>query len=265
MLCEIRCGVDRAGGQRGVCGLAEHTPVYRRMIHFGEERPLVPSYVIWLSGCNFLCTFCSELQHLRPDFPGEVLSPQTLAALIDDDLSTSRHRVKNLNFVGGEPAISLPYIADVVLALLERRERIPPLLLNTNGYLSPAVLEVALDMFEIFVVDLKFGNDRCARRLGGPKRYVETLHRVLELLHSSGREVWIRHLLMPDHIDCCTRPTLEAVVQWPDFRVNLMPAFVAFDRRWRSLRRDEVEAARRLFEQTDLPHRYWDGRPLDLA
>lgn len=262
MLCEIRCGVDRAGGQRGVCGLAEHTPVYRRMIHFGEERPLVPSYVIWLSGCNFLCTFCSEHGHLRPDFPGQVLSPSALAELIDDDLSTSRHRVKNLNFVGGEPAISLPYIADVVLALAERRADIPPLLLNTNGYLPAAVLEVALEMFEIFIVDLKFGDDGCARRLGGPKHYVETLHRVLDRLHASGREVWIRHLLMPDHLDCCTRPTLEAVVRWPDFRVNLMPAFVAFDRRWRSLRRDEVETARQLYEQTDLPHRYWDGRPL---
>src|SRR5690606_9674170 len=56
VLCEIRCGVDRLAGERGRCGLADTLPIYSQMLHFGEERALVPSWVVNLSGCSMHCT-----------------------------------------------------------------------------------------------------------------------------------------------------------------------------------------------------------------
>lgn len=259
LLCEVRCAVNRAADARGVCGLAAETPVYRRLLHFGEERELVPSYTIWLAGCNFLCSFCSDEHALRPPLPGRVMSAEALGEAVAAELEATPYRVKNVNFVGGDPSISLPFLLDVAIALLERAPRVPPLLLNTNGYLTPEALAVALEVFEVFVVDYKFGNDRCAREIAMPRRYTAVLDRNLEALARSGREVWVRHLLMPDHLDCCTAPVLERLAAWPELRVNVMPAFVAFDDRWRSLRREETAQGRALLEAAPLARKYWAG------
>jgi putative pyruvate formate lyase activating enzyme len=143
LLCEVRCRVNRRAGERGECGLAAETPVYRRLVHLGEELALVPSYTVWLSGCNFLCSFCSDAHALRPPLPGRVYPAEALAELIAGDLAASKRPVKNINFVGGEPSISLPYLCDVGLALLRRLPAAPPFLLNTNGYLTMGALEAA--------------------------------------------------------------------------------------------------------------------------
>jgi putative pyruvate formate lyase activating enzyme len=263
MLCEVQCGVDRSAGVRGACGLAESTPVYRRLIHLGEELPLVPSYAVWLAGCNFACSFCSDDHALRPPLPGEHLSATELADRIAADLTASTRQVRNINFVGGEPGISLPFIADVATALAERVERLPPLLLNTNGFLTTAALECAIELFEIFVVDWKFGNDECARQIGTPADYSAILERNLRLLEDSGRSVWVRHLLMPGHIDCCTHPVLARLeTHSEEIHVNVMPAFVAFDRRWSSLKAEEIASARAAYQKAAIGSRYWDGRPL---
>lgn len=265
-LCEIRCGVDRAAGQRGDCGLAQHTPIYRRLLHLGEERELVPSLAVWLAGCNFLCSFCSDEPALRPPLPGRVMTAGALAtALVADVWGTSR-RVNNINFVGGEPAISLPYLAEVAIAVLEALPSAPDLLLNTNGYLTPGALHAAIDLFDVFVVDLKFGNDDCAAACGAATPYVSVLERNLSKLASSDREVWVRHLLMPGHIDCCTRPALECVSALPGHvRLNVMPAFVSFAPEWGSLSTDEATIARGLVEALQRPGTCWDGKILANA
>jgi putative pyruvate formate lyase activating enzyme len=261
-LCEVRCGVERAAGKRGPCGLDDVTPVYRRLLHFGEERELVPSYAVWLAGCNFYCSFCSDEAALRPPLPGRAVSAEALAESIARDLLTTPYRVKNVNFVGGDPGVSLPYLADVALALLARVPELPPLLLNTNGYLTPEALEAAVDVFDVFVVDYKFGNDACARAIATPRRYTGVLDRNLERLARSGREVWVRHLLMPEHLSCCTVPVLERLAAWPALKVNVMPAFVGFGESWRSLRREEERRGRELLEGAALSHKYWAGERL---
>lgn len=262
LLCEVRCGVARAENKRGACGLAADTPIYRRMLHFGEERELVPSYAVWLSGCNFLCTFCSDLDALRPPLPGSSWSIPALAEAIKTDLTSSRFPIRNLNFVGGDPSISLPYLADLAIALLEEVPDLPELLLNTNGYLTPEALRAAIDIFDIFVVDFKFGNDVCARQIAGPRRYLEALERNLDALATSGRNVWVRHLLMPGHLDCCTVPVLEACTRWPQAKVNVMPAFVAFNEPWAPLTAAEKRLGKELLVESGISLKYWDGRRL---
>ncbi len=267
-LCPIHCAVDRAAGERGECGLAAETPVYRRLVHLGEERALVPSYAVWLAGCSFLCTFCSDEHALRPPLPGLALPADELAEAVAAELRAYRERrpdrpLANLNFVGGEPSISLPYLVDLALALLERDEALPPLLLNTNAFMTVGALEAAIDAFEIFVADLKFGSDTCAAACGAARPYERVVQRNLRRLAESGRELWVRHLLMPGHIDCCTAPALGFLRTLPSHvRVNVMPAFVSFDRRWGRLGKAEVERARVLLADANLPNAHWDGRPL---
>lgn len=263
LLCELRCRAKRSSGEVGACGLAKQTYVYHRLVLFGEESPLVPSYAIWLSGCNFECTFCSEARAHRQPLPGKTYSPGRLADEIASNLDTHQKPVRNINFVGGEPALNLPFIADVAHRLVQQSNEVPALLLNTNGWLTPNALAASIDLFDVFLVDLKFGNDSCASELGAPERYSEILKHNLNLLVESKREVWVRHLLIPGHIDCCTKQVLKTLESWPSsVNVNLMPAFVDFNGNLRSLRTDEIERARKLLAESKLAHRFWDGKPV---
>ncbi|MCS7098736.1 MAG: hypothetical protein NZ925_00120, partial [Sulfolobales archaeon] len=58
--CEWRCGVNRLGGSRGFCRLANETYVSSYFLHVGEEPPLVPSGTIFYGSCNFRCVFCQN-------------------------------------------------------------------------------------------------------------------------------------------------------------------------------------------------------------
>ena len=279
VLCEHRCGAMRPDGEQGACGLADEVVVYNRMLHMGEERELVPSYAMFTSGCSMLCSFCSEFEHLRPPFGRGGTEAGELAAKVASHLGQLAQQgiaAKNLNFVGGEPSIVLPWIASFVEALDELMEERPPILLNTNGYMTAEVLALATHLADIFVVDLKFGDDRCAEEIGDVPRYTEVLHRNLALLARSasgvgegglraGVALWVRHLLMPDHLSCCTAPSLSwLAAHAPVARVNVMPAFFPFsggsNTRWRDLSAEEREEGRLLLDASGLVEGWFDGR-----
>lgn len=270
-LCELRCGVDRVAGERGRCGLADETVVYGRMLHFGEEHDLVPSYVVSLSGCSMHCTFCSEDRHLRPPFAGAPTSARALAEALASELPRLRPRARNINFVGGEPSISLPFLLETAFHLERLYPEHPPLLLNTNGLLTPEALALCRDVFDIYVVDLKFGPGDEGWRIGKVPDYFETVTaRLLEIAAMRpAPALYVRHLLMPGHVACCTAPVLTWLeTHLPQARVNLMPGFVAFSgtraaRHWpTALSRDEIDSARQLLLNSRLEHRLWNGGPL---
>lgn len=279
-LCERRCGVHRADGERGLCGLSDEVAVYNRLIHVGEEDPLVPSYAIFLSGCSLSCSFCSEWQHLKPPFKAPSISPLALARAVTVDLERAPEgaRPTNINFVGGEPTVALPFIADFVVAAEGLGTQLPPVLLNTNGFVTPEALALATHLAELFVVDFKYGNDRCASEVAGIEGYWETLTRNLRALGGGPLDpgpadgvplmpvtLWVRHLLMPGHLECCTRPVLAWLSEHlPEAHVNVMPAFVptfgAPGNRWPWLKAEEREEAIDLLRSSDLTHRFFDGR-----
>ncbi len=263
MACELRCGAERAAGQVGACGLGAETHVYNRLLHMGEEAQLVPSYTVYLSGCSMACSFCSEAQHLAPPFSRPATDPVALARKVTGSLG----RARNVNFVGGEPSIQLPWIARFAAELAELGP-VPPLLCNTNGYLTPEALELALEMFSIWVVDLKFGNDRCAQSVANTDDYTAVLRRNLHVLEEAGVELWVRHLLMPGHLDCCTAQVLDwCADNLPSARVNVMPAFVPFrhndNAEWGELSVDHRQRGRELLRRAGVSAPYFDGRRLD--
>jgi putative pyruvate formate lyase activating enzyme len=281
-LCEVRCGAMRSQGQEGPCGLADEVHVYNRLLHMGEEAPLVPSLAVFLSGCSMRCSFCSEAEHLRPPFRAKPVSPQRLAEQVAGDLARAGREVRNINFVGGEPSIALPFLARFARALAARVPSPPPLLLNTNGYLTPEALVLATHLCPIWVVDLKFGQDRCGREVGAVAQYSEVLRRNLSWLHDPGTapphegvyarpvQLWVRHLLMPGHLECCTKPCLDwLAAHTPQARVNLMPAFHPFDgpgnARWASLSAQERDEGLALLRASGLTRAWFDGRRLEAS
>lgn len=221
-VCAEGCGVNRLAGEFGTCGLGEHAQVYKEYLHLGEERSLIPSHTVYLSGCNFRCVFCSDLGPVsRPRQHGAVIAPEDLAARI---AKRRGEGAKNVNFVGGLPDVNLLYI----LRTLSHCPTDTHVVWNTNLWTTAEAIERLRGVVGTWLVDLKFGDDLCALKLSQTRGYVETMQALMPLAARSG-ELIVRHLLMPGHLECCTRPALSWLSrQLPDVSVNIMTGYHPF-------------------------------------
>lgn len=261
--CALRCGVDRHAGERGPCGLGPEGRVYKEYLHLGEERALVPSHTIFLSGCSLRCAFCSDAPAVRePLRHGAALAPETLAARI---AARRRQGARNVGFVGGEPFVNALFI----LRTLLRCPDDTPVVWNTNLWATTEAVQTLAPVVGTWLVDFKFGNDRCAQDLSGARGYVGRMARLLRVAAAGGGAVIVRHLALPGHLTCCTRPALEWLSEHlPGCAVNLMTGYLPFELAGRDgpLGRPaataERVAAAELLRALDLPRAMVDGVPL---
>jgi putative pyruvate formate lyase activating enzyme len=198
LLCEHRCGVDRRSPHRGPCKASARPRVFRHRLEYGDEADLAPSYLFYLSGCDLRCVFCiNELNAFDPR-RGQELTREFFHRAIADGL---RQGARTLQWVGGEPTVHLPAILEVMADC----PRLPPVVWKTDLHATPDALDLLNGVVDVYLADFKFGNDDCARRLGGVSRYVEIVTRNLQLVAGRGKLI-VRHLLLPGHLDCCFRP-----------------------------------------------------------
>lgn len=203
LFCEWRCGVNRLRGSKGFCRLADETYVSSYFLHVGEEPPLVPSGTIFYGSCNFRCVFCQnhDISQEHP-FSGIRVNAEELAS-IQDYLRLEGAR--NVNHVGGEPT---PNIYTILSSLRFVKSNVPQLW-NSNMYLTEESMKLLLDVIDIWLPDLKYGNDSCATRLSLVRNYFSVVTRNLRLICDRGDPIIIRHLVMPNHLSCCTEPALK--------------------------------------------------------
>jgi putative pyruvate formate lyase activating enzyme len=204
-LCEIRCGVNRLAGQRGPCGLDADSYVQKRHISLAEEVELLPAYLIYLGGCNFRCRFCVQAPRCFDGTSGQRADSADIAAEL---AGLTARGVKSVILIGGEPSLH-PH---TILALARHVPRDLMLVLKTNMYMTPQVLELLDGVVDFYLADYKFGNDRCAHLLAGMDRYTDVVERNLRLASERSRVV-VRHLLMPGHLDCCFKPAATWVAR----------------------------------------------------
>ena len=214
--CERRCGVDRTSGKTGVCGVGEKSRISSEFMHHGEEPELVPSYTVFFNGCTFKCQYCQNWDISQYPEEGVPVSPLALAKLIEN---ARREGTRNVNFVGGEPTPNL----HTILEALNLCEVNIPSVWNSNMFLSQESMELLFGTQDIYLADFKYGNDKCAQRYSKVQGYFEVVARNHRLALDNA-ELIIRHLVLPNNIDCCTRPVLEWIAEnlGPMVRVNIM-------------------------------------------
>jgi putative pyruvate formate lyase activating enzyme len=166
----------------------------------------------------------------------------------------------NINFVGGDPTPNLHTIFDG----MRRLEVNVPILWNSNLYLTSDAMSILRDVIDIWLPDFKWGNDRCAIRLSKAARYWETITRNLEVAQLDG-DMIIRHLVMPGHIECCTRPILMWIARnCPGALVNIMGQYrpdslVPIDSKYEDIDRypsaKEMDSAYRYADQFGIAYR----------
>ena len=210
--CERRCGVDRRF-KYGSCG-AMQSRISSEFLHLGEEYVLVPSHTIFFSGCPFHCVFCQNWD-ISQHKTGVFVEPVKLVEIIKNRKSQGS---RNVNWVGGDPTPNIPYILNV---LKECNESIPQVW-NSNMYCSTEAMKVLDGVIDLYLTDFKFGNNNCAKRLSLVENYLEVVKRNHKIAYENG-EMIIRHLVMPNHLECCSKPIMEWIVEnVPNAAVNIM-------------------------------------------
>ncbi len=204
-LCSRQCHIDRTSGDRGYCEVGSRMSVSSCFDHYGEEPFFVPSFTIFFNSCTFSCQFCQNWEISQGTDAQETqgVSEMHLARLID-----LHSYCKNVNFVGGEPTPYLPFILKI-LTLVESNMAV---VWNSNFYMSRKSMALLQGIVDVYLSDFKYGNDHCASRLSDVPNYSEIVRRN-HALALADAELVIRHLVMPNHLECCTKPVLEFIAQ----------------------------------------------------
>jgi len=225
--CERQCAANRANGETGFCSISKDSYVSSAFLHTGEEAPLVPSGTIFFQGCNFGCVFCQNYdisQSWKNKNKIEDIARKTdsiqLANLADRLVGEG---AININYVGGDP---IPNIHTILGSLQHQTSNITQLW-NSNFYLTEESLSLIIDFMDFWLPDFKFGNNSCAEKYSGITSYYDVVTRNLKKIHDAGSgEIIIRHLIMPNHIECCSKPILEFIArEIPKCVVNIMGQF----------------------------------------
>ncbi len=218
-ICEWRCRAHRLSGRWGICMVDKEAIVHSYFHHLGEEGPLVPSGTIFYGGCNFRCVFCQNFDLSQTNARGgERVSPRELAE-IQRGLRLSGAR--NINHVGGEPTPNIPFIIESFKYL----DVNVPQLWNSNMYMTVEALKILKDVIDIWLPDFKYGNNECAWRYSKIRNYWEVVTRNLRIAYKNG-DMIIRHLVLPGHVECCTRRVLEWIAEnTPKALVNIMDQY----------------------------------------
>ncbi|TFF95106.1 MAG: radical SAM protein [Promethearchaeota archaeon] len=235
IFCERQCKVNRIDGEKGYCLISKDSYVSSVFPHMGEESPLIPSGTIFFLGCNFGCVFCQNADISQSwknrrdpaDISQKVDGPK-LATLAE---TLESRGVININYVGGDP---IPNIHTIIESLQHQKSNITQLW-NSNFYLTEQSLNLLINLMDFWLPDFKYGNNDCANKYSGVENYYEILTRNLKKIHDLGSgEIIIRHLVMPNHVECCSKPILDFVAEKvPNCVVNIMgqyrPQYKAYD------------------------------------
>lgn len=198
-LCPRNCGVDRAV-ERGFCGMGEGIRIARAGLHFWEE-PVISgtkgSGAVFFSGCTLRCAFCQNREISAEGF-GKEISTERLREIFEELVAQGAH---NINLV--TPTHFLPWILPALSPALP-----VPVVYNCGGYEKPETLRALEGKVQIWLPDLKYGDDAPALRLSGAGDYfaaataaISEMYRqvgpytVEDGLLKSG--VIIRHLVLP--------------------------------------------------------------------
>ncbi len=212
-LCHHRCKVNRKKGEKGFCKLTDSSRYAAEFLHMGEEPELVPSHTVFFTGCVLSCVYCQNWDISMHPETGRQLDIKELTARID------RRRMegsKNLNLVTPTPHLHniLKIIKDISVNI--------PVIWNSNMYHSLEAAKLLEGVVDLYLPDFKYGNNRCAMKYSKIKEYVETVTANLKYA-SMDAEILMRHLVLPGHLDCCTKK----IIDWtagniPEIRFNLM-------------------------------------------
>ena len=261
-LCPHNCRNNRLKNELARCHSGHLPMVSSSCMHFGEE-PALGGMAgvgnIFFANCTLQCVYCQNhqiSQNWKAEQKNEV-SIETLAGMM---LELQKSGARAIGFV--TPAHFVPQIVQAIQIAASCGLSLP-LIYNTNAFDSVEVLSLLDGIIDIYLPDLKYGDDEFAFKYSGVHSYTEIAHAAIaEMYHQVGavlntdendlinRGLVIRHLVLPNDLAMS-----EEVLRWiaekldPRVTVSVMAQYypahkaAAIDLLGRKLREREYEKA----------------------
>lgn len=203
-LCPRKCGVNRATGQRGFCGMSHRLRAAKAMLHYGEEPAIAGNFgtgAVFFSGCTLRCRYCQNGVISDGGVGAEVTTArlrEIFETLIDEG-------AESIDLV--TPTHFLPSILPALTPKLP-----VPLVYNCGGYESVETLRELDGLVDVYLPDLKYSDNALAAQWSAAPDYFEVATEAIrEMYRQTGpavlederlvHGVLIRHLVLPGHLD----------------------------------------------------------------
>jgi len=233
-LCPRKCGINRLKNETGFCSTGRKAKIASFNSHFGEESPLVGAHgsgTIFFGSCNLLCSFCQNYDISHLDHGVEV-GPEEIAHMM---IQLANRGCHNINFV--TPTHVVPQIIEALIPAIEQGLNIP-LVYNSSGYDNKETLLLLDKIFDIYMPDFKFWDNKWAERYCNAPDYREyALEAIKEMHRQAGdlivddngiavKGLIVRHLVMPNNI-CGTEKILNFISKdlSPETYINIMDQY----------------------------------------
>ena len=168
-VCPLRCGVNRITGEIGVCKTGDLAQISSYGPHHGEEHPLSGwrgSGTIFFSRCNLRCVYCQNAD-ISQMGRGQEIDSENLSTIM---LQLQQMGCHNINLVS--PSHVIPQILAAVKVAGDNGLHLP-LVYNTGGYDSLEMLKLLDGVVDIYMPDMKYGDEVIARKYSFVKDYPE--------------------------------------------------------------------------------------------
>jgi len=207
-LCGWDCGVNRYKGRSLRCGLGKESFSNAPFDHISEEYSLNPAIVTNFRGCALNCIYCIDYESLSV----KDCAPSDPGKFWDQVLKLQRQDfpVTALEFTN--PTESFPGLMEILGQAPDHFNL--PVVLNCHLYGSRSFYDMANHVTDVWLPDLRYGNDKCAKKLSGIDDYMKYARIGLNAMR--GSRIIVRILVLPGHVDCCHGPALELLSKYRD-------------------------------------------------
>jgi putative pyruvate formate lyase activating enzyme len=227
-------------------------------------RGTMGSGTIFFTSCNMRCSFCQNGDISTDKDNGILITPNLLALMIwqlrmegchntnwvGGDPTIHLHTIveaismldsfqmpninknkEHLNYIEAVKSDNYTnyfntWLKNSEYAFYKKRLFNSPQLWNSNFFMSNQTMCVLRSLMDAWLPDFKFGPGKCALELSRTPWYWDTITNNLRLIHEWGEDFVIRHLIMPNHVECCTKPILDWIAtNMPEVPVNIMDQY----------------------------------------
>lgn len=204
--CPRNCKVDRQKSV-GFCSCPKEIIVAKYMLHHWEE-PIISgdensagSGAIFFGGCNLKCVYCQN-EEISFNPKGIKMTPNELAGLFK---KIEEMGALNINLVS-----PTQYTNEIIKAIKIYRPKIP-IIWNSSGYESVTEIKKLKNYIDIYLVDLKYMDDKLSADLSNAKDYPQIATKAIKQMKQNQNEdiiinglmkkgVIVRHLVLPNCI-----------------------------------------------------------------
>ena len=89
-----------------------------------------------------------------------------------------------------------------------------PVVMDCHLYGSKTFYDLAGGITDVWLPDLRYRNDECAKALSGVDNYMKHAKLGLDAMVEQGARVIVRILVLPGHVSCCHGPAIELLSEF---------------------------------------------------